>query len=111
MESTFIQWLTSPGLTHFLMVSVLLFSLGLLAVISRRNIIMVLMGIELILNSANLNFIAFSRFTSTSLDGQMIALFIIIIAAAEAAVALAIALNIYNRFKTINVDEISLLKG
>ncbi|MCA1803458.1 MAG: NADH-quinone oxidoreductase subunit NuoK [Rhodothermaceae bacterium] len=111
MESTFLQWLAEPGLTHYLMVSAILFSLGLLAVISRKNVIMVLMGVELILNSANLNFIAFSRFTELALDGQMIALFVIIIAAAEAAVALAIVLNIYNRFKTINLNDISLMKG
>ncbi len=100
-----------PGLTHFLAVSAILFSLGLMTVLSRRNVIMVLMGIELILNAANINFIAFSRFTELSLEGQMIGLFVVIIAAAEAAVALAIALNIYNRFKTINVDQISQLKG
>ncbi|MCC5941253.1 MAG: NADH-quinone oxidoreductase subunit NuoK [Balneolaceae bacterium] len=100
-----------PGLTHFLVVSALLFSLGIMAVLSRRNVIMVLMGVELILNSANINLIAFSRFTELSLDGQMIGLFVIIIAAAEAAVALAIVLNVYNRFKTINLDEINLLKG
>ena len=111
METTFIDWLAQPGLTHFLTVSALLFALGLLTVISRRNVIMVLMGVELILNSANLNFIAFSRYTDISLDGHMIGLFVIIIAAAEAAVALAIALNIYNRFKTVNVDEVSRLKG
>ena len=98
-------------MTHFLILSALLFAIGLLAVISRRNIIMILMGIELILNSANLNFVAFSRYTEFALDGHMIALFVIIIAAAEAAVALAIVLNIYNRFRTINADKINLLKG
>ncbi len=111
MEISMIQWLAEPGLTHFLIVSAILFSLGLMAVLSKRNVIMVLMGVELILNSANINMIAFSRFTDLGLDGQMIGLFIIIIAAAEAAVALAIVLNIYNRFNSINLDEISLLKG
>ncbi len=106
-----IQWLAEPGLTHFLIVSAILFSLGLMAILSKRNVIMVLMGVELILNSANINMIAFSRFTDLGLDGQMIGLFVIIIAAAEAAVALAIVLNIYNRFRSINLDEISLLKG
>lgn len=106
-----IQWLAEPGLTHFLIVSALLFSLGLMTVLSRRNVIMVLMGIELILNSANINLIAFSRYTSLSLEGQMIGLFVIIIAAAEAAVALAIVLNMYNRFNTVNLDEIDSLKG
>jgi NADH-quinone oxidoreductase subunit K len=111
MEISMMQVFAEPGLTHFLIVSALLFSLGLMAVLSRRNTIMVLMGVELILNSANINFIAFSRFTELSMDGQMIALFVIIIAAAEAAVALAIVLNLYNRFKTINLDEINFLRG
>lgn len=106
-----IEWLSEPGLTHFLIVGAILFALGLMAALSKRNVIMVLMGVELILNSANINFIAFSRFTELSLDGQMIGLFVIIIAAAEAAVALAIVLNIYNRFKSINLDDISLMKG
>ncbi len=105
------QSLAEPGLIHFLIVGAILFALGLMAILSKRNMIMVLMGVELILNSANINFIAFSRFTELSLDGQMIGLFVIIIAAAEAAVALAIALNVYNRFKSINLDDISLMKG
>ncbi|WP_142714592.1 NADH-quinone oxidoreductase subunit NuoK [Aliifodinibius sediminis] len=104
-------WLAEPGLVHFLIVSALLLSLGLMAVLSRRNVIMVLMGVELILNSANINLIAFSRYTSLSLEGQMIALFVIIIAAAEAAVALAIVLNMYSRFNTVHLDEIDSLKG
>ncbi len=97
-------------LTHFLMLSAILFSLGLFAVITRRNAIMVLMGIELILNSANINFLAFSRYGGMNIEGQMAAIFVIILAAAEAAVALAIVLNIYKRFNTVNVDEISILK-
>lgn len=100
-----------PGLTHFLIVGAILFALGLMAILSKRNSIMVLMGVELILNAANINLVAFSRFTELSMDAQMIALFVIIIAAAEAAVALAIVLNIYNRFKTINLDQINLMKG
>lgn len=111
MNMLLMQWLSEPGLLHFLLVSALLFSLGLMAVLSRRNVIMVLMGIELILNSANLNLIAFSRFTELSLDGQMIGLFVIILAAAEAAVALAIVLNMYSRFRTVNLDEVNSLKG
>ena len=111
MESSFLQWLADPGLSHFLILSATLFSLGLMAILSKRNVIMVLMGVELILNSANINIVAFSRFTELSLDGNMIGLFVIIVAAAEAAVALAIVLNAYKRFNTINLDEISLLKG
>lgn len=98
------------GLTHFLVVSAILFSLGIFGVVTRKNAILVLMGIELILNSANINFIAFSRYGGMQLDGQAIAVFVIILAAAEAAVALAIVLNIYQRFQTVNVDEISHLK-
>jgi len=98
------------GLTHYLVVSALLFSLGIVGVATRRNAILVLMGIELILNSANINFIAFSRFGGMKMDGQMFAVFVIILAAAEAAIALAIVLNIYQRFNTVNVDEISHLK-
>ncbi|HWP82335.1 MAG TPA: NADH-quinone oxidoreductase subunit NuoK [Bacteroidota bacterium] len=106
----FTTWLQNPGLTHYLMVSGLLFSLGVFAVLTRRNAIMVLMGIELILNAANINFIAFSRYSSGTLDGQLIAVFVIILAAAEAAIALAIVLNIFQNFNTVNVDEINRLK-
>jgi NADH-quinone oxidoreductase subunit K len=98
------------GLTHYLVVSGILFSLGIFGVITRRNAILVLMGIELILNSANINFIAFSRYGGVNLDGQMAAIFVIILAAAEAAVALAIVLNIYKNFQTVNVDEINKMK-
>ncbi len=97
-------------LTHYVFLSAALFSLGLFAVLTRRNAILVLMGIELILNAANINFIAFSRFGGMNLDGQAAAIFVIILAAAEAAVALAIVLNIYQRFRTVNVDDINKLK-
>lgn len=98
------------GLTHFLVVSSLLFGLGLFAVVSRKNAIMILMGIELILNSANINFIAFAKYGKLGLDGQIAAIFVIILAAAEAVIALAIVLNIYHNFKTVNVDEVDSLK-
>jgi NADH-quinone oxidoreductase subunit K len=107
---TLMTWLEHPALSHYLIVSALLFSLGLFAVLTRRNAILVLMGIELILNSANINFIAFSRYSAGTLDGQLIAIFVIILAAAEAVVALAIVLNIYQTFQTVNVDEISKMK-
>ncbi len=100
----------SIGLTHFLVVAGILFSLGLFAVVTRKNAITVLMGVELILNAANINFIAFARFGSGFLQGQLAALFVIILAAAEAAIALAIVLNIYKNFSHINVDETDLLK-
>lgn len=98
------------GLTHYLIVSGILFSLGIFGVVTRKNAILVLMGIELILNSANINFIAFSRYGGMNLDGQMAAIFVIILAAAEAAIALAIVLNIYKNFQTVNVDEINKMK-
>ena len=105
-----LQWLKAPGLNHFLILSALLFSLGIYAILSRRNAIMVLMGIELILNASNINFIAFSRYSTGTLDGQIVAIFVIILAAAEVAIALAIVLNIYQTFNTVNVDEINQLK-
>ncbi|MEW6653427.1 MAG: NADH-quinone oxidoreductase subunit NuoK [Bacteroidota bacterium] len=98
------------GLTHFLVVSAILFSLGIYGIVTRKNAVMVLMGIELILNAANINFVAFSRFGNFGLGGQMTALFVIVLAAAEAAIALAIVLNIYKQFTNVNVDEIDHLK-
>ncbi len=98
------------GLTHFLFISVALFSLGMYGVITRKNAVMVLMGIELILNSANINFIAFAKFGNFGLQGQIIALFVIVLAAAEAAIALAIVINIYKTITNINVDEIDSLR-
>jgi NADH-quinone oxidoreductase subunit K len=100
----------SVGLNHFLVLSVILFSLGIYAVLTRKNAIQVLMGIELILNSANINFIAFARYGNFGFTGQVISLFVIILAAAEAAVALAIVLNIYKQYSSVNVDEIDGLK-
>ena len=98
------------SLTYYLFVSVVLFSLGLFGVITRRNGVAVLMGIELILNAANLNFLAFARFGGMNMAGHVYALFVIVLAAAEAAVALAIIINIFNNYNTINVDEVSGLK-
>jgi NADH-quinone oxidoreductase subunit K len=98
------------GLVHYLVVSAILFSVGIAVVVGRRNAIMVLMGLEMILNGAGLNFVAFSRYVATDLDGQVVTIFVIMLAAAEAAVALGIVLNIFNNFKTINLDEADLLK-
>ena len=98
------------GLTHFLVISVALFSLGIYGVITRKNAVMVLMGIELILNSANINFIAFARYGNFGLQGQAMALFVIVLAAAEAAIALAIVINIYKTITNINVDEMDTLR-
>jgi NADH-quinone oxidoreductase subunit K len=80
------------------------------AIVTRKNAVMILMGIELVLNSANINFVAFSKFGNFGLGGQIIALFVIILAAAEAAIGLAIVLNIYRTFAEVNVDEIDKLK-
>ena len=98
------------GLGHFLFVSSILFSLGIFGIVTRRNAVMLLMGIELMLNASNINFIAFAKYGNFGLQGQIMALFIIVLAAAEAAIALAIVLNIYKTFSTVNVDEIDTLK-
>jgi len=97
-------------LDTYLFVAAILFSLGVFGVMTRRNGIAILMGVELILNAANINFVAFSRFGGMNLDGHIFALLVIVLAAAEAAVALAIIINIYNNMNTINVDEASTLK-
>lgn len=106
----------SYSLQSFLIVSSLLFCLGTFTVLTRRNAIGVLMGIELILNGAGLNFVAFSRFlqplqTTSLLSGQVFTLFIIAIAAAEVAVALAIVLALYSQTKTIDVEDFKELRG
>ncbi len=98
------------GLTHYIIVSALLFALGLYGIVSRKHAVMVLMGIELILNAANINFVAFARFGGFNIEGHIAAIFVIILAAAEAAVALAILLNIYQHFRHVNVDEVDNLK-
>jgi NADH-quinone oxidoreductase subunit K len=97
-------------LTTYLAVSAILFVLGLLAMMTRKNAVSVLMGVELVLNAAGLNFVAFSRFGVGNLNGQVAALFIMIIAAAEAAVALAIFLNLYRLKATAEVDKADELR-
>jgi len=99
------------GLTHYVVVSVVLFALGLATVMIRKNAIAVLMGIELILNASALNFVAFSRFNTASMRGEITALFVIVLAVAEAAVALAIVLNFYKQIGSANVDEADIMKG
>ena len=98
-------------LEHFLIVSALLFSLGILAVSTRRNAISVLMGVELILNAGNINLVAFSRYSDVGSNGQVFALFVIILAAAEAAGALAIVLNIYRNHHTVTIDLMDSMSG
>ena len=105
------------GLQHFLMLAALLFTCGVATIMLKRNAIGILMGVELILNAANVNLVAFNRFShggsagSPALDGQIFAIFVIVLAAAEAAVALAIFLNFYNNFSTIDVERAQNLKG
>ena len=94
----------------YLIISMVLFAAGLLTAVSKRNIIGIFMGIELMLNSAAINFAAFSRFTASSLEGQVFSMFIIVLAAAEAAIALALLLAIYKRYSDINADNLTALK-
>lgn len=100
-----------PALQHYLFVAAVLFVCGVVCMATKRNGIGVLMGVELVLNGANLNFVAFARYSNLGLDGQVIALFVIVLAAAEAAIALAIALNFYNNHMTIDVDKGDKLHG
>jgi NADH-quinone oxidoreductase subunit K len=100
-------------LSHYLLLSALLFAVGLAGALTRRNAILVLIGIELMLNAANLNFIAFWRYSAhpEALTGVMFVLFSIAIAAAEAAVGLALIIAIYRHYKTTNLDQMDSLKG
>ena len=98
-------------LNYYLLVGAVLFVSGVVCMATKRNGIGVLMGVELVLNGANVNFVAFARYTALGLDGQVIALFVIVLAAAEAAIALAIALNFYNNHLSIDVDRGDELKG
>ena len=100
----------SGSLSSYLAVSGILFLLGVATILVRRNALYVLMGVELILNAANLNFVAFARFGDHGLDGQMIALFVVILAAAEAAIALAIVLRIFHDFGTIDITRTDSLR-
>ncbi|MCY3000728.1 MAG: NADH-quinone oxidoreductase subunit NuoK [Planctomycetota bacterium] len=98
------------GLGAYIAVSAALFALGIVAILVRRNILYVLMGIEMILNAANINFVAFNRFNGGGLEGRMFAIFVIILAAAEAAVALAIVLNVFHLFNSVKPAEADLLR-
>ena len=107
----------SVGLLHFLVVGLILFCLGIFCVLTRRNAIGILMGVELILNAANINLVAFNSYswmgarTEPAIDGLMFALFIIVLAASEAAIAMAIVLNFYNDFGTIDIERANQLRG
>jgi NADH-quinone oxidoreductase subunit K len=97
------------GLEHYLTVSALLFSLGLLGVIIRRNLLVIYMSLELMLNAANLAFVAMSRFTN-NLDGQVMVFFIITVAAAEVAVGLALIVALYRKRQTAHVEDLTSMK-
>jgi NADH-quinone oxidoreductase subunit K len=109
------EGITHPDLSKFLVIGALLFIIGVAGVLTRRNIIVIFMSIELILNAANLNFIAFSRYLQdtgsiNAVAGQVFTVFIIVVAAAEAAIGLGIVIALYRNKETIWVDEIDLLK-
>ncbi len=98
------------ALGAYVAVSAALFGLGIVCIVARRNILYVLMGIEMILNAANINFVAFNRFSGDALEGQMFAIFVIILAAAEAAVALGIILNVFHLFASIRPSDVDLMR-
>lgn len=97
-------------LTHFLVVSACIFCIGLYAVLAKRNAIMILVGIELMINAAILNFVAFGKYDKINYGGQVFALFAIVLAAAAVAVGLAIILTVYRHYKTINTNNITDLR-
>lgn len=98
------------GLTHYLVVGAVLFVLGLLTLMTRRNAVGVLLGVELILNAAGLNFVAFSQYVADDIAGQVFTVFIVILAASEAAIGLAIVLQVYRHYRTIDAREVSELR-
>jgi NADH:ubiquinone oxidoreductase subunit K len=100
----------SIGLNHYLVLSALIFSLGVLCMTTKRNAIGILIGVELVLNAANINFVAFSKYQTGAGDGHIFAVFVILLAAAEAAIGIAIFMNFYNRLATIDVDRGDELK-
>jgi NADH-quinone oxidoreductase subunit K len=101
---------TQVGLTHYLVLAALLFVMGMAGVLLRRNVIVLLMSIELMLNSVNLTFVAFAKYLG-NLDGHIMVFFVMTIAAAEAAVGLALAVSIFKRFKEVNIRFFEHLKG
>ncbi len=98
-------------LENYLLVGALLFSFGMFGIITRKNAISVLLGFELVMNAAALNFAAFSHFTDKTIHGQVFTLFIIALAAAESVVILALIIAVYQKMNTVQVDEINKLKG
>ncbi len=105
-----IDFVTQVGLTHYLVLSALIFSVGVAGVLLRKNAIVLLMSVELMLNSVNLTFVAFSKY-SGKLEGNIMVFFVMTIAAAEAAVGLALVVSIFKRFKEVNIRFFEHLKG
>ncbi|MFN4144645.1 MAG: NADH-quinone oxidoreductase subunit NuoK [Runella sp.] len=96
--------------SYFLLIAAALFSIGLVVMITKRNVIAALIGLELMLNAVNLNLVAFSQYDGKRLEGQMFALFVMIVAAAESAVALAIVLKVYRHYQTTDLDQLNEMK-
>jgi NADH-quinone oxidoreductase subunit K len=97
--------LTTIGLTHYLILGSLVFCIGLWVMATKRNAIGILIGVELVLNASNINLVALSRYQTGNYDGQIFALFVIILAAAESAISVAIVMNFYKNFATVDVDK------
>ena len=93
------------GIHHYLVLSALIFALGVVCMTTKRNALGILIGVELVLNSANINLVAFSKYQTGAPDGQLFAVFVILLAAAEAAIGIAIFMNFYNTMQTIDVDQ------
>jgi len=99
------------GITGYLVMATIVFSLGIYTVCTRRNAVAYLMGIELMLNAANINFVAFAHYNGKNLDGQIFSLFVIALAACESVIALAIVLGIYRSYRSIDTDNVATLKN
>jgi NADH:ubiquinone oxidoreductase subunit K len=100
-----------PTLIDYLTLSAILFVIGLAGTLTRRNVIIVLIGLEMMLNAANINFVAFARFLPSAQSGQIFAIFSIAIAGAEAAVGLALVIAVYRHYRSVNIENINTLKG
>ncbi|MGD2111039.1 MAG: NADH-quinone oxidoreductase subunit NuoK [Phycisphaerae bacterium] len=100
------------GLTHYLVVAAALFCAGIFTMMTKRNAIGILIGVELVLNSSGINLVAFDRFMGPGrIDGQILAIFVIVLAAAEAAIAVGICINLYKNLATVDVDKAAVLQG
>ena len=105
-----IEGMLKVSLNHYLLLSAMMFSIGVLGVLLRKNVLVILMSIELMLNAVNLTFVAFSRY-SGNIDGQVMVFFVMTIAAAEAAVGLALTVVVYKKFREVNIRFFEHLRG